>query len=144
VGYSNTHLFLLFLVANTALLSYSTWLHYLIFSNRVAQIREIQRQTIASLGAALHSYRLRTTYQLYNSAILEAQMGGALFLICAMISILTLFFTIHHLWLLSTGTTTNESLKWEDIKDALKIQEIVVLDKDDPYMYFFSFWTELI
>jgi palmitoyltransferase ZDHHC4 len=135
VGYSNTYLFLLFLVVNAALLGYSTYVHWTIFSYRVGQIREVQRQTIASLGHALHSYRLRSTYQLYTAVILEAQLGGALFLICTMICLLTTAFTAHHLWLLSTGTTTNEQLKWADIKYGLAVREIVVLDPDDEYMY---------
>ena len=136
VGYSNTHLFLLFLLVNTLLLAYSTYLHYLIFSYQVAEIRAIQRKTIASFGSALHSYRLRPTHQLYWSVILDAELGGALSLISAMISAVTFGFTTHHSWLLSTGTTTNETFKWADIKDALAVGEIVVLDQDDPFMYF--------
>jgi len=48
---------------------------------------------------------------------------------------LTLGFMVHHLWLLSTGTTTNESFKWADIKEGLEVKEICILDADDPYMY---------
>lgn len=58
-----------------------------------------------------------------------------MFLICAMICLVTTFFALHHMWLLSTGTTTNESFKWADIKEAIETGEIVVLDQDDPYMY---------
>lgn len=96
----------------------------------------MQKQTIASLGSALAKYKLRSTYQLYSSVILDAQMSGALFLICSMISILTTGFMLHHIWLLSTGTTTNESFKWADIKEGLELHEIVILELDDPYMYF--------
>jgi palmitoyltransferase ZDHHC4 len=135
VGYSNTHLFVLFIFVNTALLSYSTYLHWLIFSHKVARIRTLQRQTIASLGHALANVRLRSKYQLYLSVVLEGQMSGALFLICSMISVLTMAFLLHHLWLLSTGTTTNESFKWADIKEGLQTKEICILDADDPYMY---------
>ena len=90
---------------------------------------------IESLGEFLHSVRLRTTYQLYLSVITEAELGGALFIICVMICVVTTGFTIHHLWLLSTGTTTNESFKWADLKDALAAGEIAVLGPDDPFMY---------
>ena len=134
VGYSNTDLFVLFLVVNTSLLAYGAYLHYLIFSHRVAQIRLLQRQTIASFGSALHYVRLRSTSQLWWSAIIEAELGGALFLICIMICIVTTAFLLHHLWLLSSGTTTNESFKWADVKDALSSGIIVVLDQDDEYM----------
>jgi palmitoyltransferase ZDHHC4 len=137
VGYSNTHLFLLFILVNNLLLAYSSYLHYLVFSHKVAEIRLFQKQTIASFGAALHSVKLRSTYQLYTSVILEAEMGGALFLICAMICAVTAGFMLHHCWLLSTGTTTNESFKWADLKDALAAGEIVILDQDDPFMYAF-------
>jgi hypothetical protein len=106
-----------------------------VFSHKVAQIRLIQRQTIASLGSVLHSVKLRLTYQLYWSSIIEAELGGALFLICAMISLVTFGFMAHHSWLLSTGTTTNESFKWADIKDAMDAGEVVVLDETDPFMY---------
>src|SRR5579859_5369595 len=143
VGYSNTHLFLGFLLVNTAILSYSTYLHYLIFSHQVAQIRAVQKITIASFGSALHSVKLRSTFQLYQSVVLEAELGGALFLICAMIAAVTFGFTLHHSWLLSTGTTTNESFKWADLKDALEANEIVVLDADDPFMSV-SFHSKLI
>ena len=138
VGYSNTHLFVLFLLVNTLLLAYASYLHYLIFSWQVKQIRILQKQTIASLGAALQAVRLRSTSQLYWSVIIEADLGGALFLICTMIGTVTAGFMLHHLWLLSTGTTTNESFKWADLKDALQADEIVVLDQDDPYMYVLS------
>jgi hypothetical protein len=104
----------------------------------VQQIRIFQQKTLESFGNALLSVRLRSTYQLYWSVIIEADMGGALFLICAMISLVTSGFMIHHLWLLSTGTTTNESFKWADIKDAIESGEIVILDQDDPFMYFRS------
>ena len=137
VGYSNTHLFLLFILVNNLLLTYSSYLHYLVFSHQVAEIRLIQKKTIASFGAALHSFKLRSTYQLYTSVILEAEMGGALFLICAMMCAVTAGFMLHHGWLLSTGTTTNESFKWADLKDALAVGEIVILDQDDPFMYAF-------
>ena len=134
MGYSNTHLFVLFLLVNTAILAYSAYLHYLIFSYQVARIRLFQQKTMASFGAVLHSVRLRSTSQLYWSAILDAELGGALFLVCAMTCCVTIGFTLHHLWLLSTGTTTNESFKWADIKDALEANEIVVLDQNDPFM----------
>jgi hypothetical protein len=134
VGYSNTHLFLLFLFVNTSLLAYSTYLHYLVFSHKVAKIQLIQQKTIASLGSVLHSVKLRSTYQLYWSSIIEADLGGALFLICAMISLVTFGFMAHHSWLLSTGTTTNESFKWADIKDAMDAGEVVILDETDPFM----------
>ena len=134
VGYSNTHLFLLFLLVNNLLLAYSSYLHYLIFSHKVAEIRLFQQKTIASFGSALHSVKLRSTYQLYSSVIMEAEMGGALFLVCAMICAVTAAFMLHHSWLLSTGTTTNESFKWADLKDALAAGEIVILDQDDPFM----------
>jgi hypothetical protein len=55
-----------------------------------------------------------------------------------MIGVVTAGFMLHHLWLLSTGTTTNESFKWADLKDALQADEIVVLDQNDPYMYVLS------
>ena len=135
MGYSNTHLFLLFLFVNTVLLGYGAHLHYLLFSYRVQKIRLFQKSTIAQFGPALHSVRLRTRTQLWWSVIVDADMGGALFLICSLISILTFFFMVHHLWLLSTGTTTNESFKWSDIKEALETGEIAVLDQDDPLMY---------
>jgi palmitoyltransferase ZDHHC4 len=135
IGYSNTHLFLLFLLVNSLLLAYSSYLHYLIFSHEVARIRLFQQRTIESLGPALHSVQLRSTYQLYSSVILGAEMSGALFLICAMICAVTTGFMLHHCWLLSTGTTTNESFKWADLKDAMAAGEIVILDQDDPYMY---------
>jgi len=134
VGYSNTHLFLIFLGTNASLLAYASYLHYLIFSYQVSQIRLFQKKTIESFGAALHSVKLRSTYQLYWSVILEAELGGALFLICAMICLVTTFFALHHIWLLSTGTTTNESFKWADIKEAIDTGEIVILDQDDSYM----------
>ena len=137
VGYSNTHLFLLFILVNNLLLTYSSYLHYLVFSHKVAEIRLIQKKTIASFGAALHSVKLRSTYQLYSSVILEAELGGALFLICAMMCAVTAGFMLHHGWLLSTGTTTNESFKWADLKDALAVGEIVILGQDDPFMYAF-------
>jgi hypothetical protein len=52
-----------------------------------------------------------------------------------MISIVTTGFMVHHSWLLSTGTTTNESFKWADLKEALDANEVVVLDSTDPFMY---------
>jgi hypothetical protein len=52
-----------------------------------------------------------------------------------MISVVTVGFMAHHLWLLSTGTTTNESFKWADVKDAFACGQICILDQDDPYMY---------
>lgn len=52
-----------------------------------------------------------------------------------MITFVTLGFLFHHIWLLSTGTTTNESFKWADIKDAMACGQIVILDKDDTFMY---------
>ena len=134
VGYSNTHLFFLFLLVNNLLLGYSSYLHYLIFSHKVAEIRLFQKKTIESFGAALHSVKLRSTYQLYSSVILDAEMGGALFLVCAMICAVTAGFMLHHCWLLSSGTTTNESFKWADLKDALAAGEIVILDQNDPFM----------
>ena len=136
MGYSNTHLFCLFLLVNAALLGYATYLHYLVFSYQVARIRLLRMKTIASFGAALHSVKLRSTWQLWQSVILEADLGGALFLVCGMICVVTTGFLLHHLWLLSTGTTTNESFKWADIKDALEVKEIVVLDQNDEFMYF--------
>ena len=125
----------MFLVVNASFLAYATYLHYLVFSHHVAQIQLYRKHTIESLGALLHSVRLRSTSQLYWSVIIEAELGGALFLICGMICAVTIGFTLHHLWLLSTGTTTNESFKWADLKDAIEAGEIVVLDQDDPFMY---------
>jgi len=136
VGYSNTHLFIAFLLVNICVLGYSSYLHYLIFSTKVAHIQRLQREAIAALGAMLHSVRLRTTTQLYWSVILEAEFGGAIFLISVMICVVTIAFLLHHIWLLSTGTTTNESFKWADIKDALACGQIVILDQDDPFMSF--------
>ena len=98
------------------------------------RIQRRQRETIAALGAMLHSVKLRTKAQLYWSVILDAQFEGGLFLISVMISIVTIGFLLHHIWLLSTGTTTNESFKWADIKDALACGQIVILDQNDPLM----------
>src|SRR5947207_6680119 len=98
----------MFLVVNALFLAYASYLHYLVFSHQVAQIQLYQKYTIKSLGALLHSVRLRSTSQLYWSVIIEAELGGALFLICAMLCAVTAAFMLHHLWLLSTGTTTNE------------------------------------
>jgi palmitoyltransferase len=135
VGYSNTHLFVGFLAVNILVLTYSSYLHYLIFSTQVANIRRLQRETIAALGPMLQSVKLRTTTQLYWAVILEAELGGALYLVSLMISVVTVGFMAHHVWLMSTGTTTNESFKWADVKDALACGQICILDQDDPYMY---------
>lgn len=134
MGYSNTYLFVLFLVVNAALLAYATYLHYLIFSYQVDQIRLFQKKTIASLGMALHSVRLRSKWQLWQYVVIEAEYGVALFLVCGMICAVTTGFLLYHLWLLSTGTTTNESFKWADIQDGLETNEIIVLNQDDEFM----------
>jgi hypothetical protein len=124
-----------FILNNTLVLAYSTYLHYVIFSKQVQSIQALQLRTIAALGPMLHSAKIRTTWELYWSVILDDVFEGMLFLICSMIGIVTIGFLIGHLWMLSTGTTTNESFKWSDIKDALLSGEILILDQDDPFMY---------
>jgi hypothetical protein len=124
-----------FIFNNTAVLAYSTYLHYVIFSKQVQSIQTLQLQTIAALGPMLHFANIRTTSELYLSVILDNVFEGILSLISLMMCIVTLGFLMAHLWMLSTGVTTNESFKWGDIKVALLLGEIVILDQDDPFMY---------
>ncbi|KAM9976049.1 hypothetical protein ACTFIR_009890 [Dictyostelium discoideum] len=43
---------------------------------------------------------------------------------CFVISLFLFYFFFYHIWLISKNTTTNESYKWQDIKDQIKIERL--------------------
>jgi len=131
VGQGNIRFFLGFLVSNVMLLSYgwhltSTIIHHelrLYQSNPVTYVAD----RAAKSKPILLSPKLKG-WSLWWIFVLQSRLIGMLHLICILIDCVICGFLLHHLYLIFRGYTTNEILKWKDVKDALQYNEIVVLN----------------
>ena len=59
--------------------------------------------------------------------VLQNQYLGMIYLLCILIDFVIIGFLLHHIYLTGMGYTTNEILKWRDLKDAMKANDIIVL-----------------
>jgi len=113
VGLNNTRYFLFFLVSTNLLLAVGAGLSYGIFEE------VLRRSGIEPRG--LRTWEEWGRYM--SAAVLHEVFVGAVFLLCALCSLLSFTFTAYHLYLIWAGTTTNETSKWahwrDDIKDGM-------------------------
>ncbi|KAI5849841.1 DHHC palmitoyltransferase-domain-containing protein [Tricharina praecox] len=125
VGLNNTRHFLFFLSSTNLLLAVGAALSYSI-------LEEVLRRSTGIEPRALHTWELWGRYM--AAAVLHEVYVGAVFLLCALCSLLSFSFTAYHLYLVWAGTTTNETGKWadwrDDINDGLIFRADGELDDD--------------
>ncbi|KAK2766455.1 palmitoyltransferase swf1 [Colletotrichum kahawae] len=110
VGYKNHHYFLLLLATTALLTSYGGFLGFSLLSKHIAT----EYPTWAlwpPKGMEIKDYLL-----IWNWALQDSVGMGAVTLLAAMISPLVWGLFAYNVWLIYSGTTTNESLKWSDWK----------------------------
>ncbi|ODQ52600.1 zf-DHHC-domain-containing protein [Saitoella complicata NRRL Y-17804] len=112
VGTRNTRHFLGFLAANAITLTYGTYLTYHVLYLKMSGSDEDQ------------------LWVRWINTMAEYRELGAVFILCLMCSLIMIGFLVAHMYLIWAGTTTNDSLKWGDIKYALKKGTIVVFDDE--------------
>ncbi|CAG8459602.1 6446_t:CDS:2 [Dentiscutata heterogama] len=71
-----------------------------------------------------------STYQAALFLIHQERLLGALGLFAALVSVVILIFMLYQLYLVITGTTSNESFKWEDLDEIIMAGEFWVYEKE--------------
>ncbi|KAK9679921.1 palmitoyltransferase swf1 [Basidiobolus ranarum] len=117
VGLNNHRYFIAFLSSTAITCIYA--------SVMIAKILygEIARQDLLNSWYWDPDTRQRVQVTLFKalSMVINTNVNlGALGIFCALCSIIVTVFFLAHLYTLSDGTTTNESFKWEDVKEAVE------------------------
>jgi len=108
VGYGNQHWFLLLLLSTALLTAYGGWLGF-------GMIAENARIRNAKFALWKHPRISWNEYFLLLSFGIQRDVGvGAVTLLASMTSPLVWGLLGYHIYLIYCGTTTNESMKWQD------------------------------
>lgn len=107
VGHGNQHYFLLLLLTTAILTSYATYVGIDVMSSEVRKL--VPSWTLRGTGFTWTQYGNVVTWVLQ-----EYTRIGAVTLLCLMITPLVIGLFGYHIYLIYAGTTTNESMKWQD------------------------------
>ena len=129
MGANNLRHFLSFLVSTAMLCVYGTGLLAQIVLGIVREKRLLSLSYIDPITKMRHvlrwdqvlSYLMATEYVLVT-----------LTLFLALVALLLLSFTGYHLYLIARGTTTNETFRWDDVRDYLKQGHTLLLPASSP------------
>ncbi len=112
--------FLSFLCANSITFSYASATLFLFFK--------------ALRSDCTHDRTSTSSVQLWLIALRKLPWLGALFLFVSICNLLVSSFLIYHLYLVFCGLTTNESLKFEDIRYAINAGEMCLYNRGDRFV----------
>lgn len=113
--------FLAFLASNVVTFTYATIILYAHFRKLLQNVKEDDAAT--------------TFLQLWLSLLRTDVLVGSLFLFAGMCDILVTFFLVYHSYLVFSGVTTNETLKFEDIKQAIEARELDLYQRGPDQFY---------
>jgi hypothetical protein len=139
VGYGNQHYFLLLLLTTGFL---TVWASYVGTSLLSSQIRK----EIPSWKIWGESFTWMQYANIWGWALQEHTRIGAVTLLCALTSPLVWGLLGYHIYLIYCGTTTNESLKWQDwaaeMSEGYVFKRSLPADrqKDDRYEALWTRW----
>ncbi|OLL26897.1 Palmitoyltransferase swf1 [Neolecta irregularis DAH-3] len=129
VGMNNTRYFLVFIGANLLYLLYGFW----IVSRLITGIVEATSSSRVDVDIPpdVGQYQLWWDFAFYRETL------GALLILTGLLQLVVVGFLIFQLYLIYSGTTTNESMKWDDVKEAIKYKEIMIFEGGPEEAYAF-------
>jgi len=107
VGHGNQHYFLLLLLTTAILTSYASYVGVTTMSEEVKKLAP--SWTLRGTGLTWTQY-----WNVIAWILQEHTRIGAVTLLCLMITPLIIGLFVYHIYLIYAGTTTNESMKWQD------------------------------
>ena len=110
--------FLSFLLTNTITFSYATMTLSTIYLALRQEYLADSRSELSGIHLWLYLMRLDV-------------LKGALFLFVALCNAMVSAFLLYHLYLVFSGVTTNETLKFEDIREAIRSGELAIYSRKD-------------
>lgn len=116
VGERNYRWFLLFLIYHSCLCFYSTYIHGMIlfhFSRDVHRLHEAYYLDKNGNPKEL------SWWQCIQYLFIRHNVVLAILIFCVVIGFALFGFWAYHMWLVRCGTTTNETFKWQDVKEDL-------------------------
>jgi DHHC palmitoyltransferase len=115
VGERSYRWFVLFLVVHTVMLLYGAVAMASILADVVVAHRLFDREFRHSgtKQVVKATYTIVLQYLMHHDGLLVA-----VFLLCAVMGLVLVFFSGYHLWLAGTNVTTNETFKYSDARDA--------------------------
>ena len=120
VGRNNMKWFLAFLLANVVTFTYATVTLY----NVLSELRQTLMQRVLIL----------TGLTAWTAAIKVDVWVGSLFVFAAICDVLVFSFLVYHAYLVFSGVTTNETLKFDDVKSALETNELAIYRSASGYV----------
>jgi len=119
VGERNYRWFLLFLIYHSGLCLYSVYIHARIIQYLAYDVHRLPEAYYYDEAGKAQSVTLMQAFQ-YLFVHHNITMAIAIF--CLVIAFALWGFWAYHMWLIRCGTTTNETFKWDDLKDELRYQ----------------------
>lgn len=116
IGYGNTYLFFYFLLSTLILTIYGVFIMSALLQDYIDVY--VARGLWTNVGLFYKWWR----------AIKGLNNIGALWLFTIFCSILSVAFTLYQAYLVFSGTTTNETVKWQDIAYAIKHRDLLIYD----------------
>jgi len=119
VGEKNLKYFLLFVLSTAILCLYGAYLcGWVMYSF-------IKVKDLFNLGYSMNGRWVPiTTSMVVQFIAYETRSVLPLGVLCIVISLFLFYFFAYHLYLVVKNTTTNETFKWSDIKDQIKLQKL--------------------
>lgn len=114
--------FLAFLATNVITFTYASFTLFLL-------LRQVKIRHVASSHTS-HGTQERGI-QLWLTVLRKDVLVGSLFLFVALCNVLVVAFLLYHSYLVLSGVTTNETLKFEDIRVAIDAGEVTVYASTD-------------
>ncbi|KAK9765821.1 palmitoyltransferase swf1 [Basidiobolus ranarum] len=115
VGQKNHRYFLMFLFATMFIAFYATLVIFLIF---LGKIHERGLDNYHYTNRSGETYRV-PMYKVFIYMLHQNVLLGALGIFAILTGVIILVFTVGHVLTILNGTSTNESLKWEDINELV-------------------------
>jgi hypothetical protein len=129
VGANNLRYFLLFLLMTAMLCFYGTVLTAQIV---VGIVREKRLLSVSYFDPVLQARRKLGWYRI-SMYLLATEYGlVALGLFLAIVGVMMAAFSAYHVYLIAKGTTTNESFRWDDVRDHLRSGRPILLPASAP------------
>ena len=129
VGANNLRHFLLFLVMTALLCFYGTAIITEILVNVIRQ----KRLTVMTFFDPALQVRRRLTWWQIGSYMLATEYAlVALDIFMIIIALMLVAFTGYHVYLIAVGTTTNETFRWDDVREVLDAGEPLELPASSP------------